>query len=158
MLSQFECLSLAMDGRYATDLELQFIVDYVQSFQPRLQAYLKLQELESTLVQQTYNKMRSIDASLFNYGNADASLKWKQDTIRVLRYTAIAVLMNDPDTLRERFLLWFQTVMRAFGTQRSCDMTYRVLQSVVKQHLSPSEADVVCPILELNRCTLGVIA
>lgn len=156
MLSQLKCLSLATDGRYATDSELQFITHYVQSFDLRLQTYLKLQELEPILVQQAYSKVRSIDPSVFKYGNADISAKWKQDTVRVLRYVAIAVLMDDPDTLKERFLLWFQTIMRAFGAQRSCDITYQVLQNVIQQHFSPSQANLICPILELNRRFLGV--
>jgi hypothetical protein len=158
MLSQLERLSREVDGRYASDLELQFITEYVQSFDLRIQTYQRLQELESTLVQQSYIKMRSIDSSLFLYSNEDVSSKWKRDTIRVLRYTAIAVLIDEPDILRERFLLWFQTIMRAFGAQRSCNITYQVLQDMVKQSLAPAQANLVCPILELTRRSLGTIA
>lgn len=155
MLSQLEGLSFVADGRYATDAELQFIADYVDSFELRVQTYLKLQELESTLVQQAYIKIRSIDPSLFHYSNADISGKWKQDTIRVLRYVAVSVLMNDAKTLRLRFLLWFRTVMRAFAAQQNCDMTYQVLQVIVRQHLTPAQANLVCPILELTRSSLS---
>lgn len=156
MLNQLQQLAFAVDGRYANDSELQFIVDYVQTFDLRVQTYLKLQELESTLVQQAYIKMRSIDPALFNYNDADISNKWKQDTIRVLRYVAVTVLLNDSETLRQRFLLWFQTVMKAFGTQQSCDITYQVLQTVIKQHLALSQVNLVCPILELTRRTLSL--
>lgn len=155
-MSQLERLSLEADGRYASDAELQFLTDYVQSFHLRSQTYLKFQELESMLVQQAYIKMRSINPALFNYGNTEIGTKWKQDTVRVLRYTAVAVLMNDSDTFRERFLLWFQTVMKAFGVQQSCDVTYQVLQALVKQHFSPPQAQLICPILELTRQSLGV--
>lgn len=158
MLSQLEQLSFVVDGRYASDAELQFITEYVQSFDLRVQTYLKLQQLESTLIQEVYVKMRSIDRSVFSSNNVDISAKWKQDTIRVLRYVAVAVLINDPETLRERFLLWFQTIMRAFGTQRSCDTTYRVLQTVVKRHLTPAQVGLVCPILELTRQLLGMVS
>lgn len=155
MLSQFAELSSAVDGRYATDAELQFITDYVESFELRVQTYLKLQELEMVLVQQAYRKMRSIDASLFSFNQADISAKWRQDTIRVLRYVAVALLINDSETLRQRFLLWFSTIMRAFDAQHSCDMTYRVLQPIVKQHMTAAQANLVCPILELTRRTLS---
>lgn len=155
MLSQFQQLSLAVEGRYATDAELEFIVTYVQSFALRAQTYTKLQELETKLIQQTYLKIRSIDPAIFNYNRADVSTKWKQDTIRVLRYISIAVLIDDSNTLRERFLIWFQTVMRAFETQKSCNITYQVLQDVIKQHLTPAQAELVCPILELTRLSLS---
>ena len=83
------------------------------------------------------------------------SAKWKRDTFRVLRYSAVAMLVNDPDTLRERFLFWFQTIMKAFGAQKSCNATYEVMQQVVKQHLTPVQASLFCPILEINRQVLG---
>lgn len=155
MLSQLKRLSLEVDGRYASDAELQFMSDYAQSFNLRLQTYQKLQEVETTLVQQTYTKMRSLDPTLFSGGKEDLTAKWKRDTLRVLRYIAAAVLLDDPDTLRERFLLWFETVMRAFGAERSCNVTYQVLQDVVKLHLTPPQAGLVCPILELTRRSLG---
>ncbi len=45
--------------------------------------------------------------------------------------------------------------MRAFRAQRSCDATYQLLQEAVRRHLSPEEAELICPILELNRVMLG---
>jgi len=158
VLSQLEHLSFTVDGRYATDAELQFLREYIQSFDLRVQTYLKLQQLESKLIQEVYARVRSINPSIFSSNNIDISTKWKQDTIRVLRYVAVAVLINDPETLRERFLLWFQTVMRAFGAQRSCDITYQVLQTVVKRHFTPVQAELICPILELTRQLLGMVS
>jgi Phycobilisome protein len=155
MLSQLERLSCEVDGRYASDTELQFLTDYVQSFTLRVQTYQRLQEIEVALVQQAYVKMRSQDPSLFKNGTEDISGKWKRDTLRVLRHVAIAVLMDDPETLRERFLLWFQTIMRAFSAEKSCNVTYTVLQEIVKQNLSAPQANLVCPILELTRRSLG---
>ncbi len=158
MLSQLERLSREVDGRYANDTELTFAIDYVRSFNLRVQTYQKLQELESTLVQQTYAKMRSLDPTVFDSAGTDISAKWKRDTLRVLRYVAIAVLMDDADTFKERLLLWFQTIMRAFSAQRSCNLTYQVMQDVIKQSMTAPQANLVCPLLELSRQTLGSIA
>lgn len=158
MLKQLEQLSLEVDGRYATDAELLFLSDYVQSFQRRVQVYQQLQELEAAIVQQTYSRIRSLDPALLHYGDEDISRKWKHDTIRTLRYTAVAVLLDDSEMLRERFLLWFQTIMRSFGAQRSCNFTYQVMQEVIQEYLSPSQAGLVCPLLELNRRYLGLVS
>ena len=155
MLSQLEKLSMDADGRFATDEELAFVDAYVQSFSLRVQTYQTLQLVESAIVQQVEAKMRAIDPMLFHSGKEDVSAKWKRDTVRVLRYSAIAMLMDDPETLRERFLLWFQSIMRAFGAEKSCNATYEVMQQVVKQHLTPQQASMFCPILELNRVALG---
>lgn len=155
MLSQLEKLSLDTDGRYASDEELQFVCDYMRSFSLRLQTYEQLQSVEAAIVQQVEEKLRSRDPNFFRSGTDNLSAKWKRDTVRVLRYSAVAMLMNDPETLRERFLFWFQTIMKAFGAQKSCNATYEAMQEVVKQHLTPIQASLFCPILELNRQVLG---
>ena len=157
MLSQLEKLSLNTDGRYASDEELQFVGDYMQSFSLRLQTYQQLQSVEAAIVQQVEAKLRSRDPNFFRSSNDDLSAKWKRDTVRVLRYSAVAMLMNDPETLRERFLFWFQTIMKAFGAQKSCNATYEAMQDVVKQHLTPIQASLFCPLLEINRQVLGKV-
>jgi len=155
MLSHLSKLSYATDGRYATDAELKFLADYGRTYQQRMQTYQQLQLLEAKIVQTVYDKLMQIDPALLQSGGMDITKKWKQDTVRVLRYSAIAMLLNDPLTLRERLLFWFQTVMKAFGAQESCQMTYTVMQTVVKQYLGAEQAALFCPILEINRQILG---
>lgn len=156
MLSQLQKLSCETEGRYATDEELWFIVDYLRTYRLRLETYQKIQTMEATIVQQVYTKMRSSDPSLFMSGEEDVSGKWKRDTIRVLRYSAIAMLLNDSDMLRERLLFWMQSIMKAFGAQHSCRVTYEVMQDVVRQALPAEQARMLCPILEINRQLLGL--
>lgn len=158
MLTQLERLSREIDGRYANDAELIFAIDYVRSFNLRVQTYQRLQELETTLIQQTYDRLQSLEPTVFNHDGTDLTHKWKQDTLRTLRYVAVAVLIDDPDAFQEQMLLWFQTVMRAFKAQRSCNLTYQVMQAVVKQNLTSPQADLVCPLLELCRQKLGLVA
>jgi len=155
MLSQLQRLSLVTDGRYATDAELQFVQDYVKSYALRVETYQALQTSEAAIVQQVYAKMMARNPALLRSGASDLTAKWKRDTMRVLRYSSVAMLLNDPDTFQEQFLLWFQTIMRAFSAQKSCDATYEAMQEVVKQTLTPIQASLVCPILELNRRSLG---
>lgn len=157
MLSQIQRLAQETEGRYATDEELRFLADYARSYELRVQTYQKLQSCEMTIIQQVQAKMKSIDPTLFRQGNEDLTNKWKRDTLRVLRYSAAAMLIDDPESLRERFLFWFQTIMRAFNAQKSCGITYTVMQDVIKQMLTPSEADLILPILEVNRRMLGTV-
>ncbi|MBD1854427.1 MULTISPECIES: phycobilisome protein [Leptolyngbya] len=157
MLSQIQRLSQTTEGRYATDEELRFLAEYARSFELRVQTYQKLQASEAAIVQQVLAKMRAIDPTLLRNGSEDVTAKWKRDTLRVLRYSAVAMLLDDSETLRERFLFWFQTIMRAFNAQKSCGVTYTVMQEVVKQVLTPSEANLILPILEVNRRMLGTV-
>jgi Phycobilisome protein len=157
MLSQLYKLTYETEGRYASDEELAFIAHYSRSFALRVETYQRLQAGEAQIVQQVLAKMQALDPMLLRSANGDVTAKWKRDTIRVLRYSAIAMLLDDPDTLRERFLFWFRTVMKAFAAEHSCKMTYTVMQQVVKQYLTPSQADLFCPILEINRQVLGAV-
>lgn len=157
MLSQIQRLSQTTEGRYATDEELRFLAEYARSFELRVQTYQKLQASEAAIVQQVLAKMRAIDPTLLRNGSEDVTAKWKRDTLRVLRYSAVAMLLDDSETLRERFLFWFQTIMRAFNAQKSCGVTYTVMQDVVKQVLTPNEANLILPILEVNRRMLGTV-
>jgi CHAD domain-containing protein len=156
MLSQLERLSCEVDGRYANDAELQFLTDYVQSFNLRVQTYQKLQEIETVLVQQAYTKMRSLDPSIFVGPNReDLTRKCHFDMVIGLRAAAMAVLLNDPDALQERLLLWLQAIMRALGKERTCNVLYTALQETVKQNLPPAQANLVCPFLDIARRSLG---
>jgi len=157
MLSQLQKLSCETDGRYATDEELEFVSEFGRSFYLRVQTYQQLQAMETVIVQQVLTKMQFLDPALLHHHNADVTAKWQRDTIRVLRYSAIAMLLNDPDSLRDRLLFWFRTIMKAFGAERCCNVTYAVMQDVVKQHLTASQASLFCPILEMNRQILGAV-
>lgn len=155
MLSQGKQLSLETDGRYATDAELAFLEQYAQTFSARLKAYRAVQQAEDKIMHQTSEILRTRHPNVFLYGGSNLASKWKADTIRGLRYAAIAMLMDDTGTLHERFLLWFQSIMRAFGAQQSCDITYRVMQDVVRATLDADDAQLLCQVLELNREILG---
>jgi len=155
MLSQMKRLALETDGRYATDEELQFLVDYTRCCSTRIETYQRLQELEGAIVEEALTQLQATHPGLLSSHGDNIIDKWKRDTLRVLRFSAIAMLLDDPDTLQERFLLWFQTIMRAFNAQKSCDATYDAMQAVVKRHLTPLQTSLFCPILELNRQVLG---
>lgn len=155
MLSQLQALSTANDGRYASDAELQFMEDYLQSFDQRLQAYLAIQAAEPILIREVEAQLKAKDPQLLMRGIENFANKWRADTVRVLRISALAMLIDDPERHKQRLLYWFQTLMRAFRTQRSCDVTYQLLQDAVRKHLSPQDSELICPILELNRIMLG---
>lgn len=156
MLSYLEKLALSTEGRYATDSELAFIEHYLPTYELRLTTYQQIQQLEQRIIEEVYTEMQAIDPGLFRSNAEELSQKWRRDAIRTLRYVAVAVLIDDVETFRERFLFWFQTIMRAFGAQRSCNVTYEVMQVVVRRHLPSEQADLVCPILELTRQMLAL--
>ncbi len=155
MLSQLERLSVETDGRYASDKELVFFQQYLQTARLRFALYQKLQRLEPHVVQEVLGQLRRQDPTLLQVGGQDLTPKWQRDTVRTLRYGATAMLLDDPDHFKEQMLLWFQTIMRSFHTERSCDATYRILQTVMQQYLTSEEGALFLPILELSRTVLA---
>lgn len=156
MLSQCEGLSRGTEGRYATDAELDFFLSYVESYPQRLSLYQKLQNIEADIVNAVHDRLMADHPHLLKSRKRNISVKWKRDTLRTIRMSAMAILLDDPATLQDRYLLWFQTVMGAFKAQKSCDMTYSIMQEVIEDILDPAECNLLLPILELNRTALGM--
>ena len=155
MLTQLHTLVREVDGRYATDTELLFLQNYLHTARLRFSAYQKIQQAEKNIIQQVKKKLLAIDPQLLQRGKVDLSAKWQRDTVRGLRFCVHALLVGDEGGLEENFLLWFQSVMRSFKAQPSCKLTYKVLQDVVRQYLTPQEAELFCPILAQARLLLG---
>ncbi len=155
MLSQLHALEQMTPDRYATDEDLQFLDTFGQAFPDRRALYLLFQSLEEKLVEETYQLLEQKYPEVLRVKGMDFASKWKADTLRVLRYTAAAILLNDSATFQERFLLWFQTIMRAFGVRRNCYITYEAMKVVIHKHLTPSQFQLVEPLLNLTQETLG---
>jgi hypothetical protein len=155
MLSELQQLGSNADGRYASDDELQFMDTYITSFESRVSAYQQIKAVEKEIVETVLAKIQKSHPSVLMAKGEDMQNKWKQDTYRVLRHSAMTVLLDDPQLLRQQFLYWFQTIMQAFGAQEACNITYLTMQDVVRQMLPKDIANLLCPILEMNRNLLG---
>ena len=155
MLSKLQQLGTNTDTRYASDDELQFVDTYITSFESRIDAYQRIKAVEKEIVETVLARLQSSHPNLLFPKGEDMKNKWKQDTFRVLRYSAMTVLLDDPELLRQQFLYWFQTIMQAFGAQEACNVTYLVMQEVSQELLPQDVANLLCPILEMNRNFLG---
>lgn len=155
MLSNVQALVQSTDGRYASDHELLFLQRYLSSVGLRLRAYQKIQGAESQIIAEVMARLVAKKPDVFQVGGQDLAAKWQRDTVKVLRYSAIALLLDDPDRFKEALLLWFQSIMRAFGAQESCQLTYATMQEVITPHLNTEELQLFLPILELSRVTLS---
>ena len=151
MLSRTQELLRTTEGRYATDAELQFLEDYAKSFPKRLKAYQVLRKQERSLIQAAYKQLRSRHPELFPAGDKEALKKWQRDTLWVIRFSALAMLMDDVDALRDRLMLWFQTIMRAFGVHKTCYLTYSTLKTLAPQLMGAEDGALLAEVLEFHR-------
>jgi hypothetical protein len=133
------------DGRYFTDLELQTLETYCQSYSTRLQTYQLLQKYASTIVIQALKKMQQTDEAVIQqYGET-----CQRDIADVLRYIALAILRDDPGIFREQLLLWMQTIMTAFKKESQSAKAYRIVQEIVGAHFPLVNAQLIHPYLNL---------
>jgi Phycobilisome protein len=147
MLSQMQRLCREADGRYATDDELRFLPDYLRTYELRLQTYLQLQKLEAAIFQQAYTTVLAKNPQAFRHGDQDLTGHCKRDTLHTLHYCATAMLLDDPDVFQERYLLWFQSIIRAVSQQSNASLMYAAMQEAVKQLMPPPQADLLLPLL-----------
>jgi hypothetical protein len=54
------------------------------------------------------------------------------------------------DRMREAVLTWYQTIVLAYSYQKDTEMMYERLEKVVNLYLTPEEAKLAEPILQLN--------
>ncbi|PSN20610.1 phycobilisome protein [filamentous cyanobacterium CCP5] len=155
MLNKLDTLTLSTDGRYATDVELQFFYTYLPTLYLRIRIYQKIQAAEKEIIQQVLKTLTATAPTLLWQNDVDLTAKWQRDTVRVLRYAALAVLTDDLELFQERLLLWFSTIMEAFGVRRNCKATYSIMQAVIKRHLTPQEAALFLPVWQLCYEALG---
>lgn len=148
MLSQMQRLTATAEGRYATDEELRFLPEYLRSYELRMQTYQQIQKSEATILKQIFAQVTQQAPELFPIDQPDRLKHCQQDVLQTLRYCATAVLVNDMDVFRERYLLWLQTSMRALDKQRENALIYSVAQATVRQVLAEPQAQLLLPLLQ----------
>lgn len=155
MLKQLSRLSIETDGRYATAEELQFLHDYLQSVEQRIDAYKKIRDSEEQIADRVAEKMREADPNVFRKGDRDMSAICKRDRKHTLRCSSAAMLVDDLERLQNGLLLWQRTIVQAFSDSYPTEVTYQVMPEVIKEHLTAEEAELIMPAIELDGSVLA---
>jgi hypothetical protein len=155
MLTQLSRLSVATDGRYATEKELKPFKGYLESLELRLVVYEKIKNSADEIIDLTENGMLMVDKEIFIGPTGDYTEIWRRDTKQLLWYTAAALLFNDGDRLREGLLLWHKTLAKSYKFENTCKTCFKVMPEVIKEYLSTEEIALMRPLLALNGVVLG---
>ncbi len=160
MLKQLARLSVEADGRYATASELQFLKDYLKTADLRVSAYKKVQGAVGKIIDQVEAKSKSIapnafSTKVFHSDEKNCTDMFRRDTTMILELSAAAMLIDDLDRLREGFLVWHRTILYAINVEYCTQVMCQVLPDVVKEYLTPEEADLMMPALGTSKAVLG---
>jgi hypothetical protein len=156
MLTKLKRLSIDVDGRFASDQELQFLEDYLDSAPARIDLYEKLAHSYQAIDQQLEDTINAIEPNIYRRGDRDVSAICKRDRQYALRYLAMAMLWDDLELLKDDYLLWDQKVVRAFRDQRPVKITYQILTKILENCLNDSEKALMMPSVLLTQATLTV--
>ncbi|MBW4663049.1 MAG: allophycocyanin [Chroococcus sp. CMT-3BRIN-NPC107] len=156
MLKQLARLSNETEGRYASSAELQFIKDYIDSVDTRISAYNKIQLAATEIVDKVAEIRSQAEPELFaKVSQVEGVAACRRDFTNILRHSAAALLFDDRDRMPENFLLWYKTIVRTFNYDRAAGVTYKLIQDVAQEYLTPEESALFNPILQLNQVVLG---
>ena len=155
MLKQLTRLSIEADGRYATNQELKFLKNYLESVDQRITTYEKIRDNEEKILHRLEAEKRMLKENLFAMGSRDITQICRRDMTAMLRCSAAAMLVDDLDCLREGLLLWYRTIVQAFSYQNYAKINYKIIQEVLKMYLELGEAELIMPALQLNHSLLS---
>jgi hypothetical protein len=150
MITLLENLLERSDGAYIETQDLDQVDRTLQSWGDRRITYQLIQEKEEKIVDETLKRFQTEHEILLKSAPANILKKCKGDLISVLRNCATAMLLQDEELLKDRFLYWMQNIMRALKNQKYNDQVYRIIQDVVQEELPAQYAQQMLPYLQLT--------
>lgn len=155
MLKQLKQLASETEGRYATETELQFLKDYLQSAETRLSAYQKIRDNEETILDEVEADAISVRKDVFMIGNQNRQGTARRDSQYIIRHLAVSMLANDLERFRDGVLVWHRTIMNAQNFKQASRITRDAEYRVLEQKLSDEEFQYAKPALMVGKSFLA---
>lgn len=150
MHTELKALLYKAEDHYLSKSEIGTFLMEVQSLEARLEAYELLRDREIEIFQpvadQLIQRFPGEDEQVL-----ERSLKqW----LSVMRYSAIAMLLNNPTFLQHRLLEWLTPIIEAHQSQTIEQELARILTNQLKKELSEANMVLLQPYLEQSKATL----
>ncbi|AMA10219.1 MULTISPECIES: phycocyanin [Cyanophyceae] len=150
MITLLETLLERSDGAYIEPQDLDQVDQTLQSWGDRRITYQLIQEKEEKIVDETLRRFQTENEVLLRSAPETVLKKCKGDLISVLRNCATAMLLQDEELLKDRFLYWMQNIMRALKNQKYNNEVYRIIQEVIQEELPTPYAQLMLPYLQVT--------
>ena len=144
-----ELISQAQDRYLATD-ELGLMESYISSLPDRLKLYKIIRDREIDLLQAVADQ---ISTELPSVTDEDLETGIK-NLILVLRYSSMAMLLNDENFLKQRLLNWLEGIMSMHDMRRLNETLYKLLNQKLREQFSPSQLALIQPLITAAQVTL----
>ncbi|UZQ53033.1 hypothetical protein OOK60_10925 [Trichothermofontia sichuanensis B231] len=147
MHPQIEALLDQAENRYLKPEELVLLDKYVNSLPDRLETYRRLRDQEVTIMQQAVDQVQ-IEMPQVSTVDLERSIK---NTLLVVRYCAMSMLLDDVTFIQERLLGWLSRNVQVYNTQAIDRALYRHLEKALTQALGPKSMSFLQPFLVTAR-------
>lgn len=150
MNSNIETLLDAAEDRYLKPEELTALGQYVTSLSDRLAVYRTLRDQEVQIMQPVVDQLQTQYAQ----EPTEKLERCIKNALLVLRYCAMAMLLDDENFVRDRISGWLTEVTQVYNTQAIDQQLYRLLEAKLAQTLSAAQVALLKPHLQTAQTVL----
>lgn len=147
MYSEIQNLMYQAEAQYLQSEETANFKKYALSLKPRLAVYETLRDREVAIFQEIVDQIST------DFPQEKLLERALKDWILIIRYCAMAMLLNDPSFLQHRLLEWLTDLVQVHQRQIIDQKIYELLQ-VKLQQLLEGEFALIAPFLEQSKNTL----
>lgn len=150
MHPKIEALIEEAENRYLKPEEIEAFKQYAILIAQSLKVYESLRDKEIEIFQPVADKL----VIAFPQTEQEILEKVLKHWLMVLRYCAMAMLLNDQEYLQRHLLDWLKGLVQTHQTTEIEAKVYELLQERLKELLSPQALALLQPFLEKARSTL----
>lgn len=151
MNTTIQSLLYDADERYLKAGDINAFKSYTLSLSQRLETYELLRDKEIVIFQPIANQL--LTSFPDQQQDLERSLK---NWLAVLRYCAMAMLLNNPEFLERRLLEWLTDIVRVHQSQGIDTAIYKALQKQLPQLLEGKQYSLLQPFLAQAAASLLV--
>ncbi|MFM6192608.1 MAG: phycobilisome protein [Planktothrix sp.] len=144
MQTELTELLVQAENRYLQTEELQGFKSYAETLAQRLKIYEFLRDREVMIFQPIADQV----PKLFPQEKEERLEQILQQWILILRHSAMAMLLNDSEYLKQRVIEWLSGLIKAHNTQSIDSQIYQLLLARLNELLSPKAIIFLQPFLE----------
>ncbi|MGB0561130.1 MAG: phycocyanin [Spirulinaceae cyanobacterium] len=146
MLTLIETALERADGAYLSPSDVQSLEQIIATWPQRRQTYDLLQTHEAEIVARAVARLSQTTPNRYTEDGGD---RCQTDMASVLRACATAMLLQDEEMLKDRFLYWMQNIMQALRKQQINARVYQALQQAVQEQLPADKVPFILPYLQM---------
>jgi hypothetical protein len=143
MTFKLDALFEAPDKRYLDSNDLNVLSQYVSSIPERVNVYRILRDQEVSI-------MQAVADALQQQTNQSEPLVERsvRNGLMVMRYAAMAMLLDDQTFVEERLRGWLPEIVKAYETQTLDRQLFQLLEQKLATVLTPPQLHLLKPVLQ----------